>query len=315
MKYHTKFKLILLVAFIISILDCAPVSSQENHIAPPTSQEFNDYWYAGKAELTRYKLEQARYGEIHEGDAVLIFVTEDFLTDKQVKYDGGPRNNKVKSVLKLNFTKKFFTGIYPYSMMTSIFTPVDFSKPTLKVTTSSQEWCGHTYSQLNLRKDQYEGMLRSYFQQEGDQEFTLDAAMLEDEIWSRARLNPSGLPTGDISLIPGTQYLRLKHQDFSVEKATATLESAKDASLSDKPLKKYRVEYQHINRILEITFETEFPYAIVAWEEHTPAGFGSAKMLITRAIRTHTINEAYWNKHDVTDAPLRKELGIEKGNH
>ena len=56
-----------------------------NSRAAALSQEFKDYWYSGEAELTRYELEQARYGEIHRGDAVLIFVTEDFRTDKQVK--------------------------------------------------------------------------------------------------------------------------------------------------------------------------------------------------------------------------------------
>ena len=42
------------------------------------SQEFKGYWYAGKAEVSSYKLEQARYGEIREGNAVLVYVTEDF---------------------------------------------------------------------------------------------------------------------------------------------------------------------------------------------------------------------------------------------
>ena len=74
--------------------------------------DFRQYWYQGKAELTRYNLEQARYGEIHKGESVLIFVTEPFLTDKQVKQER-PQSGPAVSVLKLNLTKKFFTGIYP----------------------------------------------------------------------------------------------------------------------------------------------------------------------------------------------------------
>jgi len=86
------------------------------------SDEFKNYWYAGKAELSSYKLQQARYGEIHSGTAVLVFVTEDFSKSKQVKLDH-PENagNDKLPVLKLNFTKKFVTGIYPYSMMMSAF--------------------------------------------------------------------------------------------------------------------------------------------------------------------------------------------------
>ena len=36
-------------------------------------EEFNAYWYAGKAEITSYSLQQARYGELRDGHAVLIF--------------------------------------------------------------------------------------------------------------------------------------------------------------------------------------------------------------------------------------------------
>jgi len=55
-------------------------------------------------------LEQARYGEIHKGRAVTIFVTEPFSKSKQVKLDdykaaGDDRAN----VMKLNMTKNFNT--------------------------------------------------------------------------------------------------------------------------------------------------------------------------------------------------------------
>ena len=50
--------------------------------------------------------------------------------------------------MKLNFTKKFVTGIYPYSLMFSSFTPADASR-TLKTTMTGQEWCGEVFSQLN----------------------------------------------------------------------------------------------------------------------------------------------------------------------
>ncbi len=95
----------------------------------PTSQSFSkqhasfdSYWYRGFAELTRYALRQARYGEQYEGEAVLIFVTEDFLPDPQVKQERG-RSPDALSVLKLNAYRRFYTGIYPYTLMTSSFTP------------------------------------------------------------------------------------------------------------------------------------------------------------------------------------------------
>lgn len=274
------------------------------------SQEFKDYWYDGLAELTRYDLEQARYGEIHGGDAVLIFVTEDFLKDKQVKYESSEPDKNATSVLKLNFTRKFLTGIYPYSVMSSVFTPVDQSIPTLKITTSSQEWCGHTYMQVNYRKNKYRLMLHSYFQQEADREDNLDAAELEDAIWTQIRLDPSKLKTGDIELIPGTQFLRFSHREAAIEKATASLNEVSDPSLSTKPLTQYRIDYPNIKRVLEITFESEFPYSIVAWKEQTQSGFGDPEILTTRAVRTHTLKSPYWGQHSKADTVLRRELGL-----
>ena len=125
---------------------------------------FDTYWYQGSAELSRYTLRQARYGEYHDGEAVLIFVTEDFLPGPQVKQERGESPAAI-SVLKLNAYRRFFTGIYPYTLMTSSFTPASIeSSRTLKVSSSMQEWCGNVYSQINRRADGLRVQLHSYFQ-------------------------------------------------------------------------------------------------------------------------------------------------------
>ncbi|MBW1902875.1 MAG: septum formation inhibitor Maf, partial [Deltaproteobacteria bacterium] len=122
---------------------CSEATDKKAEYNRPTGEEFNNYWFQGLAEISRFDLEQARYGEIHKGDAVLIYVTEEFFTDKQVKSELGKQPGAVP-VLKLNFVRNFITGIYPYSMMSSIFTPVNRRQhpQSLKVTTSIQEWCG-----------------------------------------------------------------------------------------------------------------------------------------------------------------------------
>jgi len=266
--------------------------------------QFHSYWYQGKAELTRYSLEQARYGEIHKGEAVLIFVTEPFLTDKQVKKESGNSPNAV-SVLKLNLTKKFFTGIYPYSIMTSIFSPVDYQKNrTLKISSSTQEWCGNTYSQLNFRNNGYQAMMHSYFQDEADQNLTLKSAWLEDEIWTRIRIAPETLPVGDVEVIPGLQFVRLAHVDLKVEPSTAQLKK-------EGNMETYTLKYKNLKRTLTIHFDSTFPYTIHSWEEEVPGGFGpDSPMLTTRAVKTHSILLDYWNKHGNADAGYRKKLGV-----
>ena len=72
---------------VLILAACTGKAQPEFSAESPPSQEFSDYWYAGKAELTSYHLTQSRYGGLHDGDAVLIFVTEDFSKDKQVKLD------------------------------------------------------------------------------------------------------------------------------------------------------------------------------------------------------------------------------------
>lgn len=301
-----EIKVFFLYLLILPLLSCTDATAQHSSGKSP-SKEFRNYWYAGNAEISRYELKQARYGELHEGDAVMIFVTEDFDTKDQVKYEGGDRQN-VTSVLKLNATRKFYTGIYPYSLMSSTFTPVD-NTPTIKVTSSSQEWCGHTYSQLNLSKNGYNGILHSYFQKEGDQEFKIGKALLEDEIWAKIRIDPDQLPTGNIQLIPGNLFLRLSHEEYDIENAVATMD---DVVASGKQMKSYTIAYKDISRKLKITFESAFPYAIQGWEVETRSGYGpNARMLTTTAHRTHQIKSAYWSKNGLQDAGLRKDLGLD----
>jgi len=125
-----------------------PIIKENLASKKPLSQEFKKYWYEGNAEITSYELSQARYGELREGKAVLIYVTEPFLPGLQVKADKKDPSNV--PVLKLNATKKYLTGIYPYSIMTSSFYPVYDNQHAQKISFSSQEWCGHVYAQLNL---------------------------------------------------------------------------------------------------------------------------------------------------------------------
>ncbi|MEP0134348.1 MAG: hypothetical protein ABJJ25_08975 [Eudoraea sp.] len=151
------------------------VESLKNNSDTPSpnllTPAFKDYWYSGEAEITSYKLEQARYGELRDGHAVLIFVTEPFLADKQVKADRSNPGNI--PVLKLNSTKKYFTGIYPYSVMSSSFYPVKDNQHAIKISSSVQEWCGHVYAQLN-NKEEFEYEAHSYFEGEADQEFIME---------------------------------------------------------------------------------------------------------------------------------------------
>ena len=225
---------ILAVAAFLG-LHCAPepttepaTSSEGGSSIPsyPVDDGFGDYWYQGRAEITSYKLDQPRYGQVREGSSVLIFVTEDFSRSKHVKLDRpAEAGNDGVTVLKLNRTRNFTTGIYPYSMMASVFTPIsgDRDPRSLKSTVSSQEWCGHTFSQLDLEGDTYRVQHYSYFESDSDRTVYLSDAVLEDEIWTKIRIDPSSLPTGTVRMIAGALHQRLSHEDYSVSQAFATI--------------------------------------------------------------------------------------------
>lgn len=307
MKYSFFF---LSLLFITACQTPTDESNQINNKAYPLQtvqgkNDFNDYWYAGKAEVSSYELEQSRYGEIHQGKAVFIFVTEPFSKSKQVKLDNPKANKKDRvSVLKLNATRKFNTGIYPYSTMQSVFTPINYKDhpATLKVATSSQEWCGHTFEQLNFKRNNYEHSLFSYFESEGDITTKLGKAWLEDELFNRIRIQPSSLPEGKIKMIPGTIFSRFKHVPLKVENAVAALDNAENSEAL-----RYQIKYPNLGRTLNIYFKKEFPHLIESWEEISV----SQPNLITRATRIKTIKSDYWNKNGTQDAKYRKELGLE----
>lgn len=275
------------------------------------ASKLSDYWYQGKAEVSRYTLEQNRYNNTHPGQAIMVFVTEDFLTDLQVKNDYYRNSNSIP-ILKTNMLRKFPTGIYDYSMMTSVFTPVETEKhpQTLKVSSSSQEWCGHTYMQINHRNKGYEMTLHSYFEGEADKKETVGYALLEDEIYNRIRINPTALPVGKMRMLPSAMVTRLMHLNFQAYEANATLEDYKGTDFEGDNLQFYTIEYPELKRILEIVFEKEAPFEIIGWKDAYPSAFDK-KIRTTIAKKTHTVMTEYWAKNGLEDMKLRTDLGLE----
>ena len=270
-----------------------------------TSQDslFNAYWYANKAEIKTYHLTQSRYGELHQGRATVIFVAQPFLKGKGVKPDTHNNTQDQVQVLKMNLLKKFGTGIYPYSMMLSTFTPLDEPEGMIKASATGQEWCGHIFSQMNQRNDHYDAVSFSYFEEEGDSQFTLPTTFTEDEIWSRIRIDYKKLPTGKIDINPGLYYTRLEQHILKAEKAITGLK------ISDKEAV-YTITYPQRERTLAIRFNTYFPYAITKWEETYSDKRAPTKRLTTTAVLDQSKNIDYWNYNDKKHETIREELGV-----
>jgi len=259
------------------------------------SDDFKTYWFDGKAELTSYQLTQMRYGEAREGSAVLIFVKEPFLKQEQVKANS-PSSASV-DVLKLNYTKNFNTGIYPYSIMQSVFSPLTNQPHAIKVTASTQEWCGQTYMQLNNRQE-FEVQSHSYFEGEDDQQLNLKKAFLENELWTKLRIEPTKISTGELKVVPDFSYLRLKHKPIKAYEAKIEQEVINDTLIT-------KLKYSDLERALVIFQENEFPFQILKWQE-----LEGENQPFTEAVINKTMKIDYWNKNANRFEVLRDSLGL-----
>lgn len=302
--------IIYITACIILLASCQKVNAPEEPKESKTTEhnkrgphkQFGDYWYQGKAELSTYILNQARYGAMHPGEATLIFVTEPFSKSKHVKLDYIQDQEDKVTVLKLNKTKRFNTGIYPYTLMNSTFSPVEMAQYpyALKSATTVQEWCGHVYSQYDFRESGYQWRSFSYFESEGEQDQQIGQHWLEDAIWTTIRINPKNLPTGKLTMVPSSWFSRLKHKTVKGYTVNASLKSEGEDNI-------YSLTYPELNRSISIRFSNKAPFEIAGWEESYPDGSG---MMTTTATLNKRIMSAYWNKNSPSDASLRKELGL-----
>ena len=300
---------LLILLLLIVLANCTSKEQTKKDLP----EDFIKYWYAGKAELNSYRLQQARYGEMRSGEAVLIFVTEDFSNKKLVKLDEPGKRTDEIPVLKLNFTKQFTTGIYPYHMMASVFSPLKnyIDNKPIKINCSSQEWCGHTFSQLEMKNTSYNWQLHSYFETEGEQNFKIDTCLTEDGLWNSIRIDPNTLPQGKKLLIPGLLWQRLSHTAMKTEEAVLKLTTNAEFVGDKLGVSMYSILYPTANRTLNIYFKNKFPHKIIGWTETYPDGFGdNKKTLTTIATLNKSIMLDYWKHNKNVDSSYRNSLGL-----
>ena len=290
---------------IISLFVFGTIWAQKNNVA------VDNYWSQGKAEVNVYEVSQNRYQENHSGQLVSVFVTEDFLTDKQVKNERYINENSTW-ILKNIQLKKFTTGVYDYSLFNSVFTPINRNKfpKSLKVSASSQEWCGTMYTQFNLILDtDYKVEHRSYFESEGDRVTRIKKSYLEDEVFTVLRMNPLLLPVGTVQLIPPANYIQLKHLQIKSYKAITSLIPYDKKEISGSNLMQYKIVYPELNRSIHIVFENKAPYKIMGWFEKFPSSFDGKPRTTSIILKTQKMLP-YWRQNSLKDKYLREELGL-----
>lgn len=264
---------------------------------------FWPHWSDGKAEISGYDLIQPRYGELRRGRAVLIYVTEPFSKSKAVKVNQwNPQDPDQFNALKLNAVRKFQTGIYDYSVMTSVFVDPAKDFAPAKVTFSSQEWCGHVFEEARFTADA-SVRINSYFEGE-TADLTLPITAAEDALFITLRgLAASELRAEDttIEALPSALDRRLHHKP-AVPVALNIRWSV--PGVTTVPAGSFPTRTATWNRGIggecSADIELAYPHRIIGWR----CGDGEqAKLLGSERI-------PYWQTHKEGDEALLKKLGL-----
>jgi hypothetical protein len=291
---------LFILPVVCTLFACEPQELKGPEVRPV--DEFQNYWKNGLAEINVFELSQVMYGEVHSGEAVMIFEPDEISKRSLVKWNENliPEDEKIQA-LRMNATKRFTTGIEPHSMMLSSFVAIQGIAPwqALKLTLSSQDWRGQVFSQLIRRPDHYAYNRLSYLQK--DMETKVERFMTEDALWNLLRINPDAVFQSDsLRVIPSLFYISLTDKPLR-----PYLASTKKIMLDDGN-RLFQIMYPELQRTLFIEYEGEFPYRIIRWTEEYKDGSGpQAKELSTTGIRKKIIQLNYQDKHRVQDDSLR----------
>lgn len=183
---HQKY----LVSFLsLAILVCATkATSQPLEVLIDQSWAKQSLWEDGLAEIAVYQGEQVIYGKSRPHSLRLITVKEDFNADLYVKADWPYSPDKpIFPVLKQNQVATIETPNYPYHYMASVFFKRDnMNAGAVKLTTSSQEWCGITSKEFAIYSKVPTQTFISYWDGQGTGtvplDFTASGTFFEEEL-------------------------------------------------------------------------------------------------------------------------------------
>ena len=266
---------------------------------------FWEWWGDGRAEMSGYRISTPRYGAPREGELALVYVTEPHDRRTWIKDDTVEEPHRV-NVMKLNVSLKFLTGIYPYSLLTSVFAPVDRYRPRgfspVKLTLGSQEWCGNYFHEVWPAEDQLRSLRISYFASEGEtvREIRVPPDTLyEDALLIQLReLDGPFAGGGDWEgpLVPGLWSVRRRHGTVRPVPARITRERGRREGV---PVTRFTVRLGEEERVIDV--ERERPRRVLGWrtsDGEVAALLGSERL-------------AYWRLNGPGDEEERRRMGLD----
>lgn len=275
---------------------------------PDTRADFSAAWHDGRAEVAGYRWHGTRYGQIREGEAVAIFVTEPFDPSEGVKADR-PTADSV-GAMKLNLVRDFQTGIYDYNTMVSCFVREDdFS--LLKQTFSSAEWCGHVFESARVDGDELELDIDSYFQGESTEtELAYDGGLVGEQlfVWLRGLRGAPIAPgeTAEVDYLSEAFDRRLRHRKAAWQTLRVTRDPApRQVTLPAGSFSAdtYRASCSD-GRVLIAQVEAQAPYRLLSW------AWSRSGEILDKGELTGSRRIRYWEEHAEGDESLRESIGL-----
>lgn len=273
---------------------------------------FYNTWGDGKGEVNTYHVVEERYGELRDGHAVLVFVTEELNRDTYVKVesDATPADNRMY-VVKMNRLLRFATGLYDYAAMTTVFSVADSHLghhpfQAARATLTEQDWCGQVYQRTDLRSDGWHRDYFSYFEREGEQHDVLPAkdTDLEDNLWIWIReLDGEVIPPGgayETRLIPSAWTLRKIHRPAELESVRIEKGIRESFTTDLGAHEAYRWSWTAAGRTTSAWIEADGAHRILGWEDSL-GGHG-------RLAKSERL--VYWQEHDNADTNVRERFRL-----
>lgn len=302
--------LLLLVGFAFAMAK----SESSLKLTDFSSRDFKSLWYDGNAELSSYAVTVNRYGEVREGKRVLVYVTEPLRIATRIKPDVKLADEEALNIMKLNDTLTFQTGIYPYSVMRSVFQSVEdegmYTKGSLaKQAMTVQEYCGMVYEQLFRKDKALHHKLYSYFESEGEVDTTYSEAegeiYSEDQLWILIRnLDHTFIAAGEekmLRVIPSAWARRTAHVDVEIQDAKVSKsETSVELSLAGQSIEAYSLRWSVGDRWVETQVEAAYPHRILTYK--TSKG-ESGELLAS-------IREPYWRLNSNEDEKYLEDLKL-----
>lgn len=269
------------------------------------SAAFRATWFDGTAEISSYHAVIPRYGEPRDGTLMLIYVTEPFDRRTKIKDDDVTGVDRLE-VLKVNATMSFLAGVYPYSVMTSVFAPVGQWADTprfapLKLSLTAQEWCGQIFHAVWPGQGGFRAMLASYFASDGEGAAVVATppdTLYEDGLLIQLRELDGAFADGrdwQGALVPTLWHLRADHVPPAAVAATIVRTAA---ARDGRPVNRFRVRAGAYERVIDV--EAAAPHRILGW---TASGGERVELVETARL-------TYWELNHVADQPQRAALGL-----